>query len=438
MVDAVRTLFNRLSPTVSRDLLDRVGIDSSDLGELRNFERTREILERLTKAPNTARIEVEAIAGRVVAFAAKSDIAERALWACSQDDSGLADLLNQSASLEERALSLWFLDRRTFERANNVASGYHWAGGKYHCAFRVAAPGTLVTSLQDVAAEIGALIQSQAGGRKVDPDLFSYPDPEHAGETAEERPVIHHLAIYVEAPASYWVGFSDDEDKATPQLRRDAKEVSISYNPAKQTLDVAGRGIGGSKVLEEIAHIFEAYAIQDVPFEKLKRVDWNLDRFLGVDTPVLEIPDGFSSLVVRSVSCRNRSQKSAQAIFRGEGSQDAYDRMKQLGVNPGALAFEWVRSVMFELQSTETADVPARPVRMTLNWPNGAAFDGATMQEQAVLNAWAQEQQQRQLYCAGTSRLANWEGTRDHNFARPALQGSGRGQSVSGACRKEP
>ena len=381
-----------MSLQACRDLLERVSIDSDGLDEDRNFVRTREILERLVSAPHAARTEVEAIAGRIVAFSSKEDIAERALWACSDNDVELAGILNQSASLEERALQFWLQARHSFERANNVASGYHWAGGKFHSAFKVSAPGTLVESLADVAAEIGELIQSQAGGRKVDPDLFSFPDPEAGDEEAAEPALIHHLAIYVEAPASYWVGFKDEDDKASPLLRRDAKEVSISYNPSKQRLDVAGRGIGGSKMLEQIAHVFEARAIKEVPFEKITRVDWDLEQFLGDEPPMLTAPQGFSSMVVRSLSTRNRSKKGAQAMFRGEGEQTAYDRMAQLGVKPSSLAFERVKSVTLELKSSATDDAPSRPIRMALNWPNSVSFDGATTQEQDVLNGWAQAQ----------------------------------------------
>ena len=392
VVDSVRTLFNRLSFRACRELLEGVGIDAEGLDEGRNFVRTSEIVNRLADAPHGARTEIEAIAGRIVAFSAKADIAERALWSCSDNDPQLTEILNQSASLEERALQFWFRERRSFERANNVASGYHWAGGKFHCAFKVASPGTLVDSLADVAAEIGALIQSQAGGRKVDPDLFSFRDPDTRDEASGGPALIHHLAIYVEAPASYWVGFKDEEDKASPLLRREAKEVSISYNPSKQRLDVSGRGIGGSKMLEKIAQVFEARAIKEIPFEKITRVDWDLEKLLDDEPPVLTAPPGFSAIIVRSLSIRNQSKTGAQAMFRGEGQQSAYDRMAQLGVKATSLAFEMVKSVTLEFKSSATDDVPARRIRMTLNWPNSVSFDGATTQEQDVLNRWAQAQ----------------------------------------------
>lgn len=389
MADAVVRLNSRLSPEAMTDLMTRVGIDASP-GNTSRRQFQKATLKAVESAPDSARMKLEGIAGRIVAFAERDEFAETALRTACWDLPQLMALCDADSSIEERALRVLFEAPKTFDRASSISTGHHWRGGRQHSLFETAKNGDVSDSINEAVTLIKKAMERQQAGRRVATDEFTYRDllSIEDGQDPAKAPLAYHVSVYLEAPASYWLEFEAGPTEMTPVLRSEAKEIAIDYYPATGELHVAARGVGGSKVLHAIAEIFGTHALETTEIALVERQEMALGTFLTMSTPVLPIPSGFAKLDIVEVSLRSRQNRAALATFKGGDSGNAYTRMREVGVTADKLAGELIRSVTVEL-ATSVDPAASRSVRATLNWPNRITFDGASPAERRSIQAWA-------------------------------------------------
>lgn len=397
LAEATAKLFNRISVAATTDLLARAGLELDNLPSLKARTRTRRILDMLQSAPDAKRAGIEGVAGRIIAFAERDTFAEIALRAACSDSERLLDTLEATESLEERALRVLLSEPKTFDRASSIASGHGWRGGRQHCAFKINAGASLAAALQDAISEIASVVQATQGGRKVDSEYFTYPDlfatePSNASDPVA---IVHHMAVYVEAPASYWIEFGEDQPGIAPVLRREAHEIAIDYYPESGDLHVAGKGVGGSKTLEDVANVFGAKALAGEDVRRIERESWNLDAFVGVSAPILDPPQSFATVTIEEVAFRSRKQRSALVTYRGGEGSDAYARMRALGLTTDKLTLELVRSVTVRFTTIADSTVDQRKVRATVSWPNTLTFDSGMPAERRAITKWMRELSER-------------------------------------------
>ena len=350
-------------------------------------------MDRVQHAPDNTRARIEGVAGRVVAFTERDILGETALRAACSERPDLLTYLERTLSLEERALHVLLADPSIFNRASNIAAGHGWRGGRQHCAFHIEPGSTLTTVLEEAVSSIATVIQATQGGRQVDSEHFIYPDlfSTDAGEITATTPVVHHIAVYVEASASYWLEFEESQPRIAPVLRREAHEIAIDYYPESGDLHVAGKGVGGSKTLEEIAEIFGTEALVGARVQRVERMTWHLDVFRSVRTPVLTPPEGYGPITIEEVAFRNSKRKSALVSYKGGEGRDAYTRMRELGLTQDKLAAELVRSVTLRFTTLADTLEDERRIRATLSWPSTLSFDSAMPADRRSITKWAGE-----------------------------------------------
>ena len=394
MIDVVRKFLSRLSAESVVRLFEHIVLSHPDVSDLGPRQRTNAAHKALLAADDEQRGIAEGIASHVIGLAEKGDFAERALRATCQGNTVLLERLEEERSLEERIFSVWLCEPKILDRARNLAMGFAWKGGRSHCGFNIINPQQVNEQLDDAITEIRDIVQSLQGGRKVDTETFTYQEMDYskAPETAHALKT-HHIAIYLETPASYLIEFKVGESGITPVVRREAREMAIDYNPANGRLDVTGKGVGGPRVLHRIAEQFRVHAIADASMTELKRPEWSLGFFLRDATPSLSPPEGFSSVRVSEIALCSQRNPAGSAVFRGSKTGSAYERMAQMGVKADQLSFEMVRSVTLTFEVVpEDMDQPERLARVTLSWPNATSFDGASVEERRVIETWLKQQ----------------------------------------------
>jgi hypothetical protein len=391
MTDSIVRVFSRLSADAAGRLLTRVGLEPGALPDQTWRTRKKLVMDLVARGPDGPRAMVEGVAGRIVSLTDKAELAEVALRAACFDDAQLSAIVDaETTSIEERALELFLEEPRRLDRAANLAAGHRWRGGRQHCNFRVLGGHELSGDITNAIDQIRRTVQETQGGRKVDHDHFTYPDlfsinPDADPSTA---PRVHHVAVYVEAPASYWMEFPEGSPAMAPVLRNEAKEIALDYDPSSGALDIAGKGVGGSQTLQKIAEQFGDAALAGVVPVRVQRRDWGLDLFLVTEAPRLAPPPGFASVRVEEIELRSRARRSAIVSYKAGDGHSAYDRMKELGVTDQMLLLELLRSVTLELDTIATPAADSRYVRATVSWPNSTKFDSATPADRRAIEAW--------------------------------------------------
>ena len=193
MANELRTFVHRLGYEGLSGFFDYLGLDSTDLIDLGPNQRTKQALDSICK-DQVARSRAEAIAGEVLALCKKGDLAERALRVVCGESAELGVILDSDQSAEERAWRIWRSDAKLLDRARNVAMSYHWRDGKYNSAFSVTDAGSFLAGDEGAIDRVVNKVRQIDGGRRVHPDLFSYPDPEMSDQSEQAAGVVHHLA----------------------------------------------------------------------------------------------------------------------------------------------------------------------------------------------------------------------------------------------------
>lgn len=390
MSNEVRQFFGRISDQAILDVFAHFEISPPVLSELtgRKIKRINAAVDAAF-ATDEGRGLAEALSSEIIALSSKSDLAENALRSACENSSDLLKLLEDNVSLEERCWRVWKQDHQLIDRARNITMSYHWRDGRYHAAFTVADPSSLSEDLAAAVATIQTEVQSIEGGRKAQADRFSY--HEHLADLDDPDPaLIHHVAIYLEKPARALMEFRPGTENAEPVISRHARELAITYNTRTGCLDVSGKGIGGQKVLANIAQMFSDNALEGSELAKVKRNELKLDRFLALTPPAFaNAPEGFLSAQVYELRLRKAGDETSRAVFRTDGKPSANERMKEMGVRPGALKHELVAGVTLQFMAPVESDIEdPRKARVVLNWPAGVSYENATISEQRSILAW--------------------------------------------------
>jgi hypothetical protein len=382
MVNVVHRFITRLSIPARKRLFQHAGIPEVDYSCADARERDRRSFDALAQAEDRARGIVEAIAGSVIAVADKGELAERALRQVCSDNPALDTILEDEASLEERILKVWFEDPAFLDRTRNLTMSYHWRDGRFHCGYTIPEPQKLHGDISEAVDSIRRIVQNLQGGRRAYADQFSYT---YEGEGAS---LIKHIAIYLETPASFLMEFPRGNDAPQPVLRREARELALSYDAASGRLDVAGKGLGGAKVFHDIAQAFCSYALDGADFQIITRNEWQLSQFIERDRPSLEPPEGFSRARITEIMTFNLNSPGSQFVARAGFDQDGYDRLRELGTDICYL-LETVGGITITLEAPPAqGENRGRDVRAILKWPNKLSLDGATIEEKRVIERW--------------------------------------------------
>ena len=388
MSSSIRRFVSALSKEALGLLFQHAQVASIDLNKLSRRERTNRTVQAALDASSKVRGHLEAIANSVLVLAEKRDLAERALREVCQTDGDLLAILERDISLEERIFEVWLKEPRALDRARNVAQGYGWRCGRYHCGFDVKNATRVLNDIEIASETIGRLIQQMQGGRKGSLDHFTYVPEDGSAEA------IHHIAVYLETPASFIMEFGDEEDFPVPVVRREAREVAIDYNPKSGRLDIAGKGIGGFRVIDKVARAFCQTALSDAEFVAVTRPEWNLAPFLDSVPSGLATPAGFSTFRITEIATTSVGGAGSQLVLRAPKGIDIYEHAKQLGICLIELSPQYVRSIAITLTAVPTPkDTESREVQISLAWPNGRSFDGASFQDQMIVEPWLESPQ---------------------------------------------
>ena len=389
----VRQFFGRISNHSIADIFKHFKLEPPDLTGLENrkVKRTNAAVDAAFET-DIGRGLAEALSSEIIALSDKSDLAEMALRSVCESNDALLQMLESEQSLEERCWWVWKADHQFIDRARNITMAYHWQNGRYHSGFTVSDPSSVIEDLQNAVVKIQDEVQSLEGGRKAQADHFSY--HEQTEVEGEGKPtLIHHVAIYLEKPAKSLMEFRPGSDDAAPVIRRQAKELAITYNTRTGRLDVAGEGIGGQKVLEKIAGHFSTHALNDAPLEKVTRNDHSLDRFLTIDPPSFsDAPDGFDHVQVYEIRLRKKGEETSRATFKTNGDDSANERMSRMGITQSKLRQEHIAGVTLQFGSGVDERDEQRKARVILTWPTGVSFENASIADQNNITTWLHQQ----------------------------------------------
>lgn len=391
LADSLHRFFSRLSPQGTAGVLGHVGLSLPEAEILGPDKRRTASIELILAAGDELRGQIEAIAGHVVALAERGEYAELALRAVCAKDSDLLDLLEEELSLEERILNVSFQQPKLLDWARNLAMTFHWKDGqRFHAGYQVENPMELIADIGSAVESIREIVQTRSGGRQVYAETFSYDQPSDDVDTYKTTSVrVHHIAIYLETPASLLMEFGHGKQAVAPVVRRAAKEMAIEYTPSTGRLDVVGRGVGGAKVFRDVAEAFRARALSNAPLTKLTYEEWPLSIFLRRRPPKFEPPEGYSSVRVTRLLLRSRREDGGKVEYTSSSTGSAYDRLRELGTYDVDGSLEWASSVTLTFTALPTSDDElAREVRAILSWPNGLRFDGATIKDMRELEGW--------------------------------------------------
>ncbi|MBU2533766.1 MAG: hypothetical protein KKB37_13575, partial [Alphaproteobacteria bacterium] len=362
-----------------------------DIESLGPGNRRSGAVEVVLAASDELRGQMEAIAGHVFALAERGEYAELALRAVCAKDTQLLDLLEEELSLEERILNVSFKQPKLLDWARNLAMTFHWKDGqRFHAGYRVENPMELIADIGSAVESIREIVQSRSGGRQVYAETFSYDQPPNdVGNEKTASVQVHHIAIYLETPASFLMEFGHGKPAVAPVVRRVAREMAIEYTPSTGRLDVVGRGVGGAKVFHDVAEAFRARALSDAPLTKLSYEEWPLSIFLRRRSPKFDPPEGYLSVRVTRLLLRSRREDGGKVEYTSSATGSAYDRLRELGTDDLNRSLEWASSVTVTFAVVPASeDEPAREVRAILSWPNGLRFEGATLKDMRMLEGW--------------------------------------------------
>jgi hypothetical protein len=386
MTDAVRRFLTRLDTEGRDHLLQHLGLAAPDVSGLKARERDKRLIDAVTTAGDVIRGHAEGISAHVLLLSDKGELAERALRAvCGRDRVDLLEILESDRSLEQRIFFLWLDDAKLLDRARNIALTHHWRDGRYHCSFTTTNPQPVNADLSNAVHDIQTIVQKAHGGRKVAVDVFTYIDQEASDQ------LIHHIAIYLETPASVLMEFKDSEHPI-PVLRREAKEIAIDYNPRTGQLEIAGKGIGGSKVFQRLAESFGATALQGTELSEITREEWQLRQFLRGHPADLLPPPGYTVVRVTEMVLYSTQAAGGKLIVRAGQGQDVYARLHELGISKSKLCLETLYAVTFTLEAPpQVENEDGREVRVALTRPNSRSFDGASIRDRKAIEAWLKD-----------------------------------------------
>ncbi|MGD9829980.1 MAG: hypothetical protein AB7E70_07910 [Hyphomicrobiaceae bacterium] len=393
LADDLRRLLNRLSAEGTVSLFGLAKLPTDGLADQKPRNRVKIALDRVGSAPFEVRDRIELISSEVMVLADRAEYAETALRKVCESKPHLLEILEQERSLEERILTVWIRGGNVLDRARNLAMAFIRKDGRSHCGFRVGGQLEPSADHESVARKIKDLVQARQGGRRVYFDHFPYRLDDASGSGSEGGDVVYHFGFNLEAPAQAWREFTPDSAEVATVVRREAKELSIDYNPRTGVIDVVGKGVGGGKVLQDIALAFSREALAGAEIELIKRKQWQLERFIDEHPPLLSPPEGFRSVRVVEIASHSQRRAGAKAVFRSGVGQSAYDRMKELGVRSEGLLAENVGSVTLAFEKiSDDPERPPREIRATLKLPNALSYEGASSQDKQVISDWAEQQ----------------------------------------------
>ena len=386
MTDAVRRFLTRLE-TEGRDrLLQHLGLAAPDVSGLKARDREKRLIDAVTTTDDVIRGRAEGISAHVLLLSDKGELAERALRAiCDRERVDLLEILESDRSLEERIFFLWLDDAKLLDRARNVAMIHHWRDGRYYCGFTATNPQPVSGDLSKAIHDIQTIVQKAQGGRKVAVDVFTYVNQEASDQ------LIHHIAIYLETPASMLMEFKNSEHPI-PVLRREAKEIAIDYNTGTGRLEIAGKGIGGSKIFQRLAESFGATALQGTELSEVTHEEWQLRQFVRGHPADLSPPPGYSVVRVTEMVLHSTQTAGGKLIVRAGQGQDVYARLGELGISADRLCLETLYAATFSLEEPSQAEnEDGREVRVTLSRPNARSFESASIRDRKAIEAWLKD-----------------------------------------------
>lgn len=378
----LRGVLHRLTPDGRRRFCEAIGIEPPEADDLGPRQLTRAFEARLTKGENRAPLhKAEALAGELDRLTSVPDLGETALADVADGREDLIAILSQAAPLEDRALAFLSKDEGIYRRACNLALSMGYQDGRYHRRYRTQPDSLDPGRLQLAAERIREVVQGRMTGRRVHSDLFEL----RADEGGQPR---QHLAVYIERGARSGLEIDDMTNDLVARLYKPANDLGITFDPDTGLLDVAGKGLGGGGVFDEVARVFGAEALNATVPQRVEREDWPLNVFRAMD-PELPPPPGFSSVTVREIEFRNASDRSRKASFSGSESAAAYERMRQLGIGQAALDIELVGRVTLDFTGiAEECDTDPDIVKVVLSWPNGLTVTNASRVQREAIEDW--------------------------------------------------
>lgn len=386
MSTPVYRLITRLSADARKQLFVRADLTPIQASGLKQRDLVRLYVEAVQQANDTQRWMIEGIASQTLAISEKGELAEQALRRVCGPDSRLEAVVEADLSLEDRILTIALSEPDLLDRVRNTTMLHHWRDGRFHCEFEVCNPRPLGSEISQAVESIGRIVRSMQGGRRVHPDRFRCRDSDNP-----ER-LVDHLAIYLETPASMLMEFPRGETTPQPVLRREARELALEYDARTGRLEIAGKGLGGSKVFRDIAEAFCSRALGDTDYRVVHRQEWELQHFLAEEPPILHPPEGFARARIAEIVAFSPSDPGSKLVIRAGRDQEMADRFRQLGLRPQRLV-ESVYGVTLTLEAfPEAEEKRGREVRVTLRRPNSKSFDGTTYNDERNIKRWLQSE----------------------------------------------
>jgi hypothetical protein len=186
---------------------------------------------------------------------------------------------------------------------------------------------------------------------------------------------------------------SDAAPRVEPVIRREAKEISIGFNPETGNLDISGRGAGGFKQLNRIAEAIRTHALGGHEMTQVQRREWRLNFFRRTTAPLLDLPEGFTRVCVTEIVFRDDDHATTRASFRADPPEGAYPRLTSLGVTSSRLYGELVARVALVLDvASHDPETPPRRVRIEIAYPGQLHIENATLTEKLRLEDWLDAQ----------------------------------------------
>jgi hypothetical protein len=386
MSTPVYRLITRLGADARKQLFERAGLTPIHGNGLKPRDLVRLHVEAVATADDTQRWVIEGIASQTLAISEKGELAEQALRRVCGPDTRLEAVVEADLSLEERILTIALSEPDLLDRVRNTTMLHHWRDGRFHCEFEVCNPRPLSSEISQAVESIGRIVRGVQRGRRVHPDKFRCRDSDNP-----ER-LVDHLAIYLETPASMLMEFPRGETTPQPVLRREARELALEYDAETGRLEIAGKGLGGSKVFRDIAEAFCSQALGDAEYRAVQRQEWELQHFLAAEPPILDPPAGFARARIAEIVAFYPGNPGSKLVIRAGRDQDMADRFRQLRLRP-----EWLMESVYGITITleafpEAEEKLGREVRVTLRRPNSQSFDGATYNDERNIKRWLQSE----------------------------------------------
>ncbi len=381
MSDPVRRLVGALSKNGRDHPFDNLRLPTPDTQDMKPRARDRKFIETIIQAAPAIRAQAEAIAGEIEGLAAKTDLAEHCLYMVCRHDAALVEILEREASLHERALNILLANPSHFDRARNVAMAHYWRDSKSNCAFSLEGGHGALSQWDDIRVAMQAAANEIGLGRRASIDVFEYND-------ATNEPV-YHLAIYLESAAAMMREFKGNDDWPEVVIHREAKEIAIDFSPSRNELQVAGKGVGGAKMLQKLARAFAKAGFPNSEVVEIKRRHWNLTQFVGGHPSWFAPPKAYASAVVTELrTFSDCGSKGKLQVMSSDGAP-VYDRLRQLGLSFDVLAHETVAAVTISLnRHAELTESKPRTVRLTLTWPNARCIEGDSTSDRTEIEIW--------------------------------------------------